>query len=82
MPATWKSPREIAFIYNEEGVLVSVSVALVIATADGFEVRRGMREYLVDPEALGQEEVSPELVALGEAAIAQKLVELAVEPVE
>lgn len=82
--ASWKSPREIAFIYDDAGVLESISVARTIVTADGFEVQQGMKNYPVhEGEGLPEEgEVSSELQALGEAAILQKGAELAVEPVE
>jgi len=72
--ATWANPREIAFIY-EDGALVGVSEARKIITADDFEISKGM---VHTPLA----DMSPEMVALGEQAMARRITELETVPVE
>lgn len=73
--AKWKSPREIALIYDEEGAIQSVSVKRVIETADGFDVRRGMKN---NPA----EELPPALIALAEQVLPQVVGMLEEDPVE
>ncbi len=77
MAATWKSPREIAFTYDDEGALISISVHRQILTEDGYTVNRGMHGYMVEAG-----DVSQQLESLAEQVILQKVSELNGEVVE